>query len=216
MTNITAHRLLNKAHLQSHEGLACFLHMDFERVHPVRVEHMIYKRLIQMVILTGGLALSARASATQFLFVIDGPYAISFAIDKQTSPETFTATSAFFNNVRSIVSGASGLAAVTLGDADVPTVSIAAMPGGNFQLAATDQFYSIVASRPRYYEGGYSVWGKLGAAVLTVREIDGVPVPVPPGPVTPIPEPATWLLMLAGLAAVGVCDRWRRGVTRSR
>ena len=177
---------------------------------------MIYRNFVRAAVVAASVALSAHVSATQFLFVIDGPYAISFAIDKQTSPDTFTDTSAFFTNVRSVVGGARGLAAITLGDAAVPSVSIAAMPGGNFQLSATDQFYFLVAGRPRYYEGDYAVSGGLGAALLTIREIDGVPEPVPPGPVTPIPEPATWLLMIAGLASVGVSARWQRADSLSR
>jgi hypothetical protein len=99
--------------------------------------------------------------------------------------------------------GAGPLEAGPIGHADgVPSMSTAEAAGG----VPPSGWYGLPVIVPGFIGGG----GTGGSTVTTVkppRGTDGTPLPPAPPVVAAVPEPQTWALMLAGLAAVTLVRR---------
>lgn len=92
----------------------------------------------------------------------------------------------------------------------------AGVPGGGAPatVAGSEPSFSQVAALPsgQPVATGPSLPGSFTGGGLTPPPgggLGGIP-PLPPGVTTPVPEPETWALMLAGLATVGWVARRRR------
>ena len=182
-------------------------------------------------LLAGCMLIGAPAAAIQFIFTVDGPYAISFAISKDRLPDTFTASSVSFLNVRSLLDGQLATVIFDL-DADVSSISVAPNPGVPLTVDTDPVFFiPYQGLRPVIFQGAYTVSGQYGAAHLNITEELGEPDPIPMDPpppppppppphppeppAAPVPEPATWTLMIAGMTVAGLAMRRRRRVHES-
>ena len=172
----------------------------------------MFKRIVAAGFIVAAISAGSAAQAVQYIFTVTGSYSSVFAIDKLTSPVSFTSTTSTFDPVGGIFDGNDGVAAITFG-ADPEAAMLTIDDGSSSPVSFFgDPVFVNTTARPRFAEGNYALTTSLGAALLNIREADGSPDPVPipgGGEGSTVPEPATWALMIGGFAMTGAMQRRR-------
>ncbi len=177
------------------------------------------KLTIKTALMLAAVSLGTAAHAVQNIFTLSGIYSGSFAIDKLTPPSDFTSTSTTFADVGLTTGGLFEGAVITFdSDPQNPTLQIDGATADPILFYGPSIFLNTPA-RPRFRETSYTLTSSLGTTILTVREIDGTPPPLPEPPIdggggsgATVPEPATWALMIGGFGMAGLSLRRRRAL----
>jgi hypothetical protein len=151
-------------------------------------------------------------------FAITGGYTASFDIDADALPDYFNSTSFSFNDVSGSFTG-TRYGASTPSTSTVASIQFYSSSfGGGIGISGNGlnrfvedgaQLYSGLTASPVFLPGQYSLKAdnpdQYGASVLTIsRSVVGA-----------VPEPATWSMMIIGMATVGSAMRRRRKIDTS-
>ena len=165
---------------------------------------------VKTIALAGAAILAAMsasaASATVYLFDLSGSKSAAFSIDTAVPP-AFTSTSSLigdqirYDNVAGSFGGAPGIGSIGFGTGLVAGFQISGTSLGFAQFVSPDLFTGPLTS-PVFNLGTFNLTSIFaGASTLRISRA------ATPGAV---PEPATWMMMLAGFALTGAAMRRRR------
>ena len=150
---------------------------------------------------------ASAANATVYMFDLSGSKSASFSIDTAIPPAFTSASSLIgnqisYSNVAGTFGGIVGTApSVGFGTGLVAGFQISGTSLGFAQFASADLFSGPLTS-PVFNLGTFNLSSIVsGASTLRISQA------ATPGAV---PEPATWMMMLAGFALTGVAMRRRR------
>jgi hypothetical protein len=165
------------------------------------------KYAVALAAAASALALSAPAAAAPYIFTLTGDYSANFQLDSNPTPDSYLGYKFVLNNVTGTFPGLTG-SYVTL---DFYT----AFGGGGF--TASDQSTSVVLVDPygtQLFTGDTSAPEfVLGTYNLLNNANNGAPVQLVISAATaPVPEPATWAMMISGFGLVGGALRRRTNV----
>lgn len=162
-------------------------------------------------ILLCGIALSTAfasvpASAQALVFELTGSRTATFTFP-DAIPDSFTSSALigdqiFFNNVVGSFGGSPGTGNISFGTNLIADLNIQSANLGFTQLTTSAVLFSGPASNPTFNLGTVALSGGFlaGPASLTISR----------APVTAVPEPGTWAMMLLGFGAIGMATRRRR------
>jgi len=154
------------------------------------------------------------ANAAPLLFDFSGPSGTAlFQLDSNPTPDfarTFIGSDQFgFNNVAGTFGGAPGTAStISFGNGIFSSLSITAANLGFTQFSSPTLFTGL-PNTPVFLTGSFSLINPFfGNGTLTISQV---------ATAVPVPEPATWTMMVVGIGAMGFALRRRKSkVTTSR
>ena len=155
------------------------------------------------------LLLPAAAQADPIILTLDMQQSLTQG-ERQPSTGRSRTPGRFINGVSLTLDGSP--AGFTFDDSPFfSTVPAFLAPGA---LAGPGPFFNVmvaIAVAPGSYTGSFSVLGGADDAAQDILATQEFVINVLPAGGVPIPEPATCLLMVAGLAGIVACRRSRRG-----
>ena len=158
------------------------------------------------------LALAVPASAAIYSFTLTGDYTASWELDSSPVPDVVNAANFIIWDVLGDFPG-SAFDEVDLqfwDAANLGGIIITDFWGGGITLvdATGDQLWTGTTAAPTFKLGTFGLTDILGQGSYTLVIADRVG----PGP-DPIPEPASWAMMIAGFGLVGSALRRRQRAT---
>lgn len=157
------------------------------------------------ILLAGASAVPA--SAATLLFELTGSRNATFTLqadpvvpDRINNQPLLGGSQIFFDNVRGTFNGVAGTGNVNFGSGDILAALNITAPGLGFtQFGGTDVF-SFVNGQPVFKLGTFAFSGIVtGSSTLTISQVNA-----------PVPEPATWAIMVLAFGLVGGAMRRAR------
>lgn len=162
--------------------------------------------------LAASLLSAVPASAATLLFDLSGSRNATFTLeidpvvpDRVNTQPLLGGSQIFFDNVSGTFNGIAGSGNINFGSGSILAALNISAPGLGFtQFGGTDLF-SFVDGRPVFNTGTFNFSGiATGRSTLIISEVPGA-----------VPEPATWLMLILGFAAVGGSMRMKRRTARA-
>ncbi|MXP44583.1 PEPxxWA-CTERM sorting domain-containing protein [Allopontixanthobacter sediminis] len=152
------------------------------------------------------------ASAATLLFDLSGSRNATFTLevdpvvpDRVNNQPLLGGSQIFFNNVPGTFNGIAGSGNVNFGSGSILAALNISAPGLGFTQFGGADLFSFVDGRPVFNTGTFNFSGiATGRSTLIISEVSGA-----------VPEPATWLMLILGFAAVGGSMRMKRRKTRA-
>jgi len=163
---------------------------------------MKLKKIMRSAAIAATLLCTGVANAALYQFTVSGDYSASWQMDSAPTPDlALPALGITFGDVRGVYANAvSDLADVSFFVGSFGGgMSIEDYYGGAFLLVADGpQIYEGSAEAPLFHTGTYALTEYQGTAAYTLT-------------IAAVPEPATYGMLLAGMALVAVAARRRSG-----
>ena len=144
---------------------------------------------------------SSSAFASTVLFNITGPDTISFTVDQSPTPDIVQPSFFRLNLIPVTTNNVTRVSSIEFG-------RFGNLDLGDFRFIGSTPYFFGRNATPTFLTGNYTLFGLNVSKNFTSDQYRLTISQV--APVAPVPEPATWAMMLAGFAGIGMALRRSR------